>query len=163
MYHQPSIGIPLVVAGPGVEHGRVSDALVSLEDLAAPDPGMTARSLRGVLDGTTATHRDVVVTGLDLHAPPGARPNYETPPGWSPVAQWRAVLAGSRKLVLRGPGDPPLLWDLAADPHELTDIAGSCAGEVDALTAELNRPCRGVSWRLSHSASPAAVPVAERS
>lgn len=171
VYHQPSIGIPLVVAGPGVEHDRVSDALVSLEDLAAtfldlagvaPDPGMTARSLRSVLEGTTTTHRDAVVTGLDLHTPPGARSGYETPPGWSPSAQWRAVLAGSRKLVLRGPEDPPLLFDLQADPHELTDISGNWPGVVEALTTELDRHCGGVSWRLSHGPAPAAVSVPER-
>ncbi|MBK9165849.1 MAG: sulfatase-like hydrolase/transferase [Bryobacterales bacterium] len=57
-----SVGVPLVAAGPGVEQGVVSDALVSLMDLAATflDFGgvaapreMDSRSLRPLLAGRT--------------------------------------------------------------------------------------------------------------
>jgi arylsulfatase len=72
-YYQPSVGVPLVVAGPGVRAGVASDALVSTHDLTAtflesaglpPLPGMESRSLLPVLSGAAETHRAHVRSGL---------------------------------------------------------------------------------------------------
>lgn len=106
----PSVGVPLLVAGPGVVSGRVSSALVSLHDLAAtfldyagapPLPGMDVLSLRELLGGRVAAHRPYVVCGLD---------------------QWRLIYDGRYKLVLRAEG-APLLFDLQQDPAEDINLA----------------------------------------
>ena len=65
--YEHSLGVPLIVTGPGVAAGRRSDALVYLHDLnptlcelaglKAPT-GQDAQSFAGVLAGTTNKHRD---------------------------------------------------------------------------------------------------------
>ena len=110
-WRTPSSGVPLIVAGPGVAQGAVSDALVSLHDLAAtfldyaaapPLPAMDARSLRGVLEGTTDQHRDCVLSAL---------------------GEWRMLFDGRHKLVVTGSDAAELLYDLREDPFECSDIA----------------------------------------
>ncbi len=111
-WHQPSIGVPLIVAGPGVRRGATSDALAVLHDLAATmldyagvavPSTMDARSLRPVLEGTTASHRPFAVSAL---------------------GNWRAIRDERHKLVVVA-DEPPRLFDLDADPWEDTDIAGA--------------------------------------
>jgi arylsulfatase len=133
--YQPSVGVPLVIAGHGVEHAVASDALVSLIDLAAtfldyagaPRPlAMESRSLRPVLDGKSKTHREFVRSGL--HG-------------------WRMVFDGRYKLVrgfnpdlppkgARGPRpEPPLLlFDLKLDPQENFNLAKEAPSQVERLS-----------------------------
>jgi arylsulfatase A-like enzyme len=68
----PSVGVPLVIAGPGVKRGVRSDALASHIDIGATfldyagvahPKQMESRSLRPVLEGRTAKHRDVLLSG----------------------------------------------------------------------------------------------------
>jgi len=108
-YYHPSVGIPLIVAGPEVQEGVVSGALVSLHDLAAtfldyaqapPLPQVDSRSLRPVL-GEEGAHREVVASALD---------------------GWRLLYDGRYKLVERE-GEAPLLFDLSADGLETVNIA----------------------------------------
>jgi choline-sulfatase len=108
--HQPSVGVPLVVAGPRVRKGHSSDALVSTMDLAATflDYGevevpedMDSRSLRPLLEGRTDAHREFVLSGL---------------------GNWRLVFDGRHKLVEGQPGTYRL-YDLAEDPVEDVDLA----------------------------------------
>ena len=119
-WRQASSGIPMLMAGPGIERGRTSDALVSLHDLAAtmidyagaePVPEMDAISLRALLEGRSATHRDCIVAGLD---------------GWS------MAFDGRYKLVRQGGGEA-LLFDLESDPEETVDIAADCPAEAARL------------------------------
>lgn len=119
-WYTPSTGIPLVVAGPGVQEGVVSDALVALHDLAATFldyagapalPDMDARSLRGVLAGTDAGHREVVRSAL------GA---------------WRMAFDGRYKWVDPGDGDA-MLYNLEEDPAELVNIADRCPDVLQRL------------------------------
>ena len=109
-WQQPSIGVPLVVAGPGVREGVVSDALVEIEDLAATFlecgdapalPEADARSLWPVLNGEETTHRDVVVSGLD---------------------DFWVIWDGKMKLV-RQVEHIDRLFDLEVDPQELHSVA----------------------------------------
>lgn len=129
-----SIRIPLVVAGPIVaESGAVSDALVSLEDLAATildtagvevPAAMTARSVRGVLDGSTRAHRDWTVSGLDRserEIEMATRHYGENP--WVTLREWRAVTTDTHKLVTSPDLDHPYLVDLVADPREEHDVS----------------------------------------
>jgi arylsulfatase A-like enzyme len=146
-YHQ-SVGVPLIARGPGIQAGVVSDALVSLIDLAATcmdyagqpvPPAMHARSIRRLLEGTTTRHRDYVLSGL---------------------AGWRMVFDGCHKLI-RGFNPvvsgsnyrtdssdldaAPILFDLQEDPNELTDIAASNPAKVRELSAILDRETHGIS------------------
>ncbi|MBN2325991.1 MAG: sulfatase-like hydrolase/transferase [Candidatus Omnitrophica bacterium] len=109
--YQPSVGIPLVAAGPGVKHRVVSDALVSLMDLAAtfldyadlPIPGdMDSLSLMPLMRGEKNDHREYVLSGLN---------------------DWKLVFDGQYKLV-EGFGEGALLFDLKNDPLENNNMAG---------------------------------------
>ncbi|HUZ47323.1 MAG TPA: sulfatase-like hydrolase/transferase [Terriglobia bacterium] len=122
--YQPSAGVPLIVAGPGVQRNVVSDAPVSTMDLAATflDYGgvarpqdMDSRTFRPLLEGRTRHHRDWVLSGL---------------------GPWRLSFNGRYKLIDGYPaaagtsriGDapyrpaadrqPPVLFDLQQDPRE---------------------------------------------
>jgi arylsulfatase A-like enzyme len=129
--YQPSVAVPLVVAGPGVAKGLVSEALVSVMDLAATylDYGgvarpkeMDSRSLRPVLEGQTGRHREYVLSGLGT---------------------WRTVWDGRYKLVRDfdpaatkkggGKGAPALLFDLETDALENENLAAKSPGEVRRL------------------------------
>jgi arylsulfatase A-like enzyme len=71
--HQPSIGIPLVLAGPGIAAGKKTDQPATFLDLhatmidlaqAQPLPGIDSRSLLPALADPTRQVRDVVFSGL---------------------------------------------------------------------------------------------------
>lgn len=133
--YQPSIGVPLIMAGPGVPGGVVSDALVSVMDLAATfldyaglarPADMDSRSLRPLLEGRTRSHRQHVLSGL---------------------GDWRVVFDGRYKLI-RGfdpqrpkqpsGAAPPLLFDLASDPLENTNLAAKAPDQVARLSSLLD-------------------------
>ena len=131
-YHA-SVGVPLVIAGPGVRQSVVSDALVSHMDLTATfleyasvrkPADMDSRSMKGLLEGKTKKHRD--------HAR-------------SALGNWRMVWDGRYKLVRgfdperapqerNGAAVQPLLFDLKNDPLENVNIAGKSSGHVDRLS-----------------------------
>ena len=115
--YEPSIHIPLVVAGPGIEPGRTSEALVDMSDLnpticalagvdAAPD--MDARSFDGILRGNQTEHRQ------DIHI---AMPNY------------RGIRNRRHKFV-DNVNDVPELYDLMNDPGERHNVADECPDQV---------------------------------
>lgn len=123
-YYEPSMAVPLVVAGAGVERpGRICDALVELPDLAAtflewaglPQPmEWECRSLGALLRGETDEHREVVLSVLPGH---------------------RAIFDGRYKLVYRD-GQIPVLFDRDQDPDELRNIADE---RPEVLTPLLQR------------------------
>ena len=78
-------------------------------------PDMDARSLRPLLDGSTSTHRDYVVSGLD---------------------DWRLIFDGRYKLVV-GWEDSPMLFDTVEDPWEDVNIAADEPEIVTRLAALL--------------------------
>jgi len=109
VWHEPSVHVPLIVAGPGVAQGVVRDALVELIDVSAtlldaagvePLPDADAKSLRPVLAGEADAHRDHAVSAL---------------------GKWRLVCDGRYKLV-RTEGEPDRLFDLHEDPAERHDV-----------------------------------------
>jgi arylsulfatase A-like enzyme len=125
-YHQPSVGVPLIVAGPGVRRGATSDALAVLHDLAAtmldyagaPAPAeMDGRSLRPVLAGAATAGRPFALSAL---------------------GEWRTIRDERYKLVLVA-DEPPRLFDLVADPWEDRDLAGAAPAVVAHLRGLLDR------------------------
>ncbi|TVQ27108.1 MAG: choline-sulfatase [Spirochaetaceae bacterium] len=117
IWRQPSIGIPMIVAGPGVSRGT-SDALVQLQDLAptfldladaAQLPDADASSLADLLysrsdaTGRGAFAREHALSGLNA---------------------WDCVWDGRYKLVLDN-GEPAGLYDHQSDPDELHDLLGT--------------------------------------
>ncbi len=121
-WYGPSAGVPLIVAGPGVRSGIVTDCPVSIHDLAPtflecagaePLPHADAVSFTRFLAGTQACPRRTVFSGLDA---------------------WRMVSDGRHKLVL-GASETPLLYDLVHDPWELDNVAASHPDLVRKLSA----------------------------
>jgi len=137
-YH-PSVSVPLLVAGPGVQQGLRSEAVVSVMDLAAtfldyagvrrPDD-MDSRSLRPVLEGKAQHHRRWVLSGL---------------------GSWRMVWDGRYKLITGFDPDSPnpvkaeqprlLLFDLQADPLENHNLAAERPEVVASLARALSDWC----------------------
>ena len=119
--------VPLLAAGPGVPRGRVIPGVVALADVAptvlelagiAPLPGATGQSLAAVLRGEAEVARraawvETLATQLDM--------------GWSPLL---GVRTATHKYV-RAP--EPELYDLSADPRELSNRAAEQPARVTEL------------------------------
>jgi arylsulfatase A-like enzyme len=124
-----SVGVPLIVAGPGIEPGQRSDALVYLHDLnptllelAGVKPvGMDARSFAGVLAGTATRHRDELFFAYG---------NVQ-----------RGITDGRFKLIRYAHLNRTQLFDLAADPLEQRDLSALPEGlaAMTHLTARLQQ------------------------
>ena len=129
-YH-PSVSVPLMVSGPGVQRSVETGALATNMDLAAtyldyagvrrPDD-MDSRSLRPLLEGKTKHHRQQLLSGL---------------------YGWRMVWDGRYKMITGFDPDSPkpnkadnprvLLFDLENDPLENVNLAASRPEEVSRL------------------------------
>ncbi len=121
---QPSVGVPLIAAGPGVKRGVTTDAMASVMDLAATfldyaglarPKDMDSRSLRPLLEGKTRSHREYLLSGL---------------------ADWRMAWDGRYKLV-RGFQEKEALYDLEADPLENRNLAAEQPATVSRLAKML--------------------------
>lgn len=122
-----SVHVPLVVAGPDIEAGRQSQALVELIDLSATFADLAgldvpedwdARSIAGLLTGQAddASHRTEQVSGL---------------------AKWRMICDGRYKRVEYEDGRV-LVFDLENDPCEQQNLAETqpaAAGELAGALA----------------------------
>ena len=129
LYEFGGMHVPCVFAGPGIPKGR-SDALIYLMDLfptfaelggAKLPEGVEGRSIVPVLRGKESKVRDVLYTGYrDCQ---------------------RAVRDERWKLIRYPLVDRTQLFDLAADPHELTNLASKPehAARLAELTALLEK------------------------
>lgn len=117
---QPSLAVPLIVAGPGVAANAIQTSPTTLLDLPAtfldfagaePLPAAESRSLRPLLEGRDGTGRPHVFSALD---------------------EWRAVYDGRFKLIEDFAGKT-WLFDLQADPGETCNRADEFVEEVDRL------------------------------
>jgi choline-sulfatase len=128
--YEPAMRIPLIVAGPGIEHGRC-DALTELVDVsatvldvAAVDPlaPIDGRSLLSCVDNPASSHRDAQVVTQ---------------------SHYRSIRTATHKFVhyVDSRFDHDELFDLAADPDEtqnLIDDEPTIRTELEAdLTARL--------------------------
>jgi arylsulfatase A-like enzyme len=129
LYEFGGMHVPLVIAGPGIAKGR-SDALVYLMDLfptladyagAKLPEGVEGKSLRPIIEGRSATVRDVLYTGYRNCM--------------------RSVRNDRWKLIRYPLVDKTQLFDLAVDPHELINLAAKPehASQLAELTSLLKR------------------------
>lgn len=107
---EPSIGVPLIIGSRGWgTTGRVSPALVSLEDIAATildlagvslADGMSGLSLSHIVAGDD-NHRQTVHSGLDMGAAPGAARSTVIDRRRDAMLEgsWRAAMDATWKLV----------------------------------------------------------------
>ena len=122
--YEPALGVPLLVSGPGVAGGRVSDALVELIDANAtvtelaglPSlPGAEAWSLGRILGGETEAHRAEVI---------------------STIRQFGLVRTSQYKYIASIHGGREL-YDLKQDPFELRNLALDKPNVARALSERL--------------------------
>lgn len=122
-WHEASIRVPLIVAGPGAARGAHSDALVQLEDLAATCLDLAgaeglpseARSIAPLLRSPGAAHRQVLRSGLK---------------------DWTAAMDVEWKLVRYDDGRE-LLVDRTRPDGDAFDVARGNPAVVDRLRAQL--------------------------
>ncbi|RJP32209.1 MAG: choline-sulfatase [Candidatus Omnitrophota bacterium] len=127
--HEASVGVPLVLAGPQIKRGLVSNALVSAMDLTAtfleyaeiPIPQtMDSRSLCPILHGKTEKHRDVLLSGL---------------------GNWRVAFDGEHKLVTGyGKNGEDMLFDMTKDRLENENSAAKASEKVKTLKETMLKP-----------------------
>lgn len=125
-WHEASIRVPLIVAGPGITPGKHTDTPVELIDIAATMlafagvdvPGeWDARALTGVLDGSTDQHRDFAVSQL---------------------GNWRCITSNAWKYIEQRDGTTRFI-DLANDPSEIRPESPATAVQREAYEALLRR------------------------
>jgi len=135
-FFEGSLRVPLLMAGPGIQSGQDSHALVEIIDLGRtlcdlagvpPHPLDQGWSLVPLLSGETDRHRDTIYSEM----------------GCDRVIRderfklmWGDPLKDPRKLgrlhldkPVNIPPSPPRLYDLQEDPHELHDLIGQ-AGDA---------------------------------
>lgn len=128
-FSDPAMRVPLIVAPPGGAVPRTSSALVELMDVGAtiadyadaslPD-GSFARSLRGVLEGRSSSHRDFAVSEYDGHT---------------------CVVTNGLKVEFDRDRRPVLAFDRHLDPDETTDVSklAAYADQVRDVEGRLSR------------------------
>jgi arylsulfatase A-like enzyme len=153
--YQPSVGVPLVVAGPGVESRGIVDDPATVLDLhatfleyAGVDPGpVDSQSMRPYLEGRTDGHRDVVYSGIGpwRMAFDG---RYKLVRGYDPsrtaneqVAAFDAWSEGDVADALEN--RDPLLFDTETDPAETENVAGANQSVVGRLSSHVEARRRG--------------------
>ena len=116
--YEAAIRIPMIIAGPGIDRGRTSDAMVELIDLHAtiadwaglrPVENTDARSLAPLLTGETDDHREHILTQ---------------------ESHFACVRDRRYKFVLNH-NDIDELYDLQADPMEQHNLALSEYCDID--------------------------------
>lgn len=131
--YEPALRVPLIVAGPGVAEGVVSDALVELFDVnptlcelagLPPQAHIDARSFAPILRGERDEHRSEQITSMH---------------------NFRAIRTGTHKLI-ESYNDVTELYDLAADPQERHNIAGEAPEQVQALGRRMRRCMNAGKW-----------------
>lgn len=130
--YEQSMRCPLILNGPGIPTGRSSNAFTHVHDLYAtvcdfagvePPDGNDSRSLAPILNGKATSIRESLFL-----------PFQDTQ---------RAVRDGRWKLHIYPKINHRLLFDLSADPHEMTNLAGDPAhqADVERMLAQME------SWR----------------
>jgi choline-sulfatase len=149
--YRTTVQVPLLLSGPGLPAGRVVDGTVSSGRLAATL--LHASGARGTLPGD-------VLPGIPGGRAPAAAYSETWLPatayGWSPLRAWTD---GSWRFV-DAPRDE--LYDLDADPREITNSAASDAAVRTRLLAALDARVAGMKARTAAPAPEAGTGEALR-
>ena len=108
---EPALRVPLIVRAPGVAPAERADA-ASLVDIAP-----TVMAIAGVSAAATPGRSLLDLPSTDIET--YAESEYPTVAAWTPV---RALIRERWKLVA---SSTPKLFDLSADPGELSDVVGN--------------------------------------
>ena len=150
-FFEQSVRVPLIMSCPGlVPAGRETKALVEHVDLFPtfmdvlhlPTPSsVQGQSFLPLLTGKAEKHRDVARSEHYVH-PEG---------GGKDLIPIRMQFDGRYKFIDNGPDVPPELYDLQADPREITNLAPrpEHAERVKQVLAELRQ------WGLKDAVEPA--------
>lgn len=133
--YEGAIRVPLTVTGPGVDGGRVSDALVEFIDLnpticelagLEPQEQIDARSVGPILRAEATTHRSDTVCTL---------------------RNWRCIRSESHKLI-QSYNDLNELYNLREDPQETRNLIHEQPEIAKALAKRLQeRSCADLGLR----------------
>ncbi len=131
--YEGAVRVPLIAAGPGIDGGGQSDALVELIDInpticelagLGPQPNIDARSICPVIRGESTEHRDSVVYTIQ---------------------NFRAIRNRTHKYV-ENYNDLAELYDLVNDPDEQRNIASSDGETASALYRQMTSRFREGKW-----------------
>ena len=116
--YESSVRVPLIVAGPGVQHGAVVDDLVSLLDMYP-----TLMDMAGIPqpDGLSGHSLFPALSGGELERPDWVLSQYHSNFAYTGIFMLRE---GPWKYVAYV-GDAPQLFHLDADPDEMVNLAPS--------------------------------------
>jgi arylsulfatase A-like enzyme len=128
--YEDSVRVPLVISGPGIPAGRRTDAMCYLFDVLP-----TLGKLCGITAPATSEGLDFTATLGDPAMP--ARPHLM----FAYRHCQRAIRDDRWKLIRYPLVDQTQLFDLAADPHEITNLAGhpDHAAQLARLMALLDK------------------------
>ncbi|MGR3540154.1 MAG: choline-sulfatase [Hasllibacter sp.] len=126
-----SARVPLMIAAPGMAPGRVDDP-VSTIDLCPTLCDLAGVEMDGIAPWTTGESLTPLGSGRTRETPVAME--YAAEGSHAPLV----ALRQGRWKYTRCALDPEQLFDLEADPHELTNLAGdpAHAGTFDAFRAE---------------------------
>lgn len=134
LYYEPSIGVPLLIAAPGVQGGATVRHPTSLIDLFPTTCALAGLPIPEGLDGvdvSSLVHDPACETSPRLFAPSatyryGVRISHGQTPDSEPNAAWRCVRDARWKYVEVEQGSR-LLFDLENDPLEESNLADDSA------------------------------------
>lgn len=164
LFHEPSVRVPLIVVDPraaaDATRGTTCNELVEAIDLAPTflayaggDPTgqshrLEGRSLLPLLHGERPPWRRYAISEYDYSILPAAAAL-----GVRPSDARLFMITDARWKYVHAPGFRPMLFDLATDPHELTDLGADPAFEDERqrLAAALSQWALRVSQRTTRS------------
>ncbi len=168
--YDSDVRVPLIVTGPGVPAGRTVDAMTENTDLcptfaqlagAPAPPRADGHSLVPLLRGTPPTPDDATAAGwrdavlIEHHGNVGGAGDPDAPPAGSGNPPSYEALRSKTALYVEYADGERELYDLAADPFELHNLADEVPPELLArLSAQLATManCHGPAqcWAAGH-------------
>ena len=156
VYFEPSVAVPLLIAGPGIAAGQIWPNPVSLLDLFPTACGLGGLPVPPDLDGmdqSAALRNPATAQPVREYAPSsyydyGIRINHRRNPEISPNRAMRLVRTRDWKLVHIERGQE-LLFNLTEDPDERINRLNdpSCADILHAMRAML---AKSFDWEAAH-------------